>query len=59
MRTALTAVDGIAEIKTNLGDNTCSFNAPEGMDVAATLNKIVEEGNRHIKGWSLSEEAAE
>ena len=52
---ALAAVDGIGEVETNVRDNTCSFNAPEAMDVAATLNQIVENGNLHIKGWSLVE----
>jgi len=56
VRAALTAVDGIAEIKTNPKDNTCSFNAPEAMDVAAALNQIVEDGNQHVKGWTLAAE---
>ena len=55
VKSALTAVDGIEEIKTNLEDNTCSFNAPQSMDVALTLNQIVEGGNHPIKGWKLVE----
>lgn len=55
MRAALEGVDGVADIKTNPGDNTCSFSAPEKMDVEATLNQIVEDGNKHIKGWGLVE----
>ena len=57
MRTALTKVDGIADIKTNPNDNTCSFKAPADLDVEKTLNEIAEGGNQHIKGWSLDESA--
>ena len=57
MRTALTKVDGIADIKTNHEDNTCSFKAPKDLDVEKTLNEIAEGGNHHIKGWSLDESA--
>ena len=53
MRTALTSVDGIADIKTNPTDNTCSFKAPTDLDVKATLNKLAEGGNKHIKDWVL------
>jgi len=56
VRSALNTVEGIADIKTNPSDNSCSFNAPAGMDVTATLNKFAEEGNRHIKGWSLAKD---
>jgi len=59
VRTALTAVDGIADIKTNPSDRSCTFNAPKDLDVTATLNKIVEDGNKHIKDWSLAGEEGE
>jgi hypothetical protein len=49
-------VDGIADIKTDPSDNSCSFSAPADLDVKATLDKFAEDGNRHIKGWSLAEE---
>ena len=55
MRTALEGVDGVADIKTNPNKNTCTFSAPGEMDVEATLNQIVEDGNKHIKGWGLAE----
>jgi copper chaperone CopZ len=55
VRTALTSVDGIADIKTNPADRSCTFNAPKDLDVTATLNKIVEDGNRHIKDWALAD----
>lgn len=53
VRTALKSVDGIADIKTDITDNTCTFKAPKDLDVKATLNKIVEGGNTHIKDWAL------
>ncbi len=56
MRSALKTVDGIADIKTDPSDNSCSFSAPADLDVKATLDKFAEDGNRHIKGWSLAEE---
>ena len=54
MRRALTTVDGIADIETNPSDNSCSFKAPAGLDVKATLDKFAEDGNKQIKGWSLA-----
>lgn len=53
MRAALKKVDGIADIKTDTSGNTCTFKAPKDLDVKATLDKIVEGGNSHIKGWAL------
>jgi len=55
VRTALTAVDGITDIETNVEENSCSFTAPDGMDVAATLNEIVESGVKQVKDWKLAE----
>jgi len=55
VRAALEGVDGVADIKTNPKDNTCTFSAPEEMDVETTLNQIVEDGNKQIKGWGLVE----
>ena len=31
------------------------FTAPKDLDVTMTLDKIVEGGNEHVKGWSLVE----
>lgn len=56
MRSALSSVEGVTDIDTNTSDRTCTFVAPAGLDVEATLNKFANEGNRHIKGWSLNED---
>jgi copper chaperone CopZ len=55
VRTALTSVDGITEIETDPSGQKCTFSAPAGLDVKATLNKIAEDGNKHIKDWSFAE----
>lgn len=58
MRRALTGVEGIADLKTDLGEQSCSFQAPANMDVEAMLNKIADDGNEHIAGWSKADDDA-
>ncbi len=59
MRSALTTVDGIVEIETNVSDHTVTFKAPADLDVKATLDKFVEEGNKKIKDWSLNKDESD
>ena len=53
MKGALAKVDGITDVELKSGSG--SFTAPADMDVAAELDKIVEGGNEHMKGWSKVE----
>lgn len=59
MRSALTKVDGISDIETNISERSCSFTAPADLDVEAVLNKFAEEGNEHIAGWAKADEKEE
>lgn len=54
MRGALTAVEGIIDIQTNVADHTCTFSAPADLDVDAMLDKIIEGGTKQVEGWSLN-----
>ena len=49
------SVDGIADLKTDTSERSCSFSAPADLDVEAVLNKFADEGNKHIAGWSKVE----
>ena len=55
VQTSLAGVEGITDIQTDVPTNSCSFNAPQDLDVAATLNELVESGNSRIKNWTLDE----
>ena len=48
---ALTVEAGFMELKTDLSDNSCSFEVEEGFDYTAALNEIVDGGNSHVEGW--------
>ena len=55
VQSALEGIDGVDGIKLDM-DNTCgTFTAPADLNVEETLNKLVEGGNEHIKGWSMDE----
>ncbi len=55
VKNALEGIAGISDIELD-GSKTCgSFTAPKDLDVKATLDKLVEGGNNHVKGWSLAE----
>jgi hypothetical protein len=52
---ALAGVTGVSDIKTDISGRSCTFSAPKDLDVAATLNKLADDGNKHIAGWSNAE----
>lgn len=52
VRSTLTSVEGIADIKTNVEDKTCTFTATGELNVKAMLDKFAEGGNKQIEGWS-------
>ena len=52
VRKALDSVDGIADIKTNLQDQTCFFTASGDLDVKAMLDEFAENGIKQIQGWT-------
>jgi hypothetical protein len=52
---ALAGVSGVSDINCDAKTRSCTFSAPKDLDVAATLNKLVEGGNKHIKDWSNAE----
>lgn len=54
VRSSLNSVEGIADIKTNVENNTCSFTAPGELNVKAMLDKLAAGGNKQIEGWSVS-----
>ena len=58
VRSTLDAVEGVADIKTNVDDKTCTFTAPGDLNVKAMLDKFAEGGNKQIEGWSLAKGAA-
>jgi len=47
----LTEDEGFYNVKTNLGDNSATFEVKEGFDFAAKLNEIAE-NSKHVAGWS-------
>lgn len=51
---ALATLDGVEEIKTNVEDKTCTFKAPADMNVKATLDKFVKDGNKQLADWSIA-----
>lgn len=55
MKSALEGIDGVADIELDNGERCGKFTAPADLDVKMTLDKIVEGGNSHIKGYSLVE----
>ena len=55
VKKALATVESITDVALDSSTQTAKFKAPADLDVAATLNKFAEEGNSHIKGWSLVE----
>jgi copper chaperone CopZ len=55
VKKALATVDGITDVELDSKTTTGKFSAPADLDVAATLNKFVEDGNKHIKDWSMVE----
>jgi len=55
VKKALATVDTITDVELDSSTQTAKFKAPADLDVAAALNKFVEAGNSHIKGWSLVE----
>jgi len=52
---ALEGIDGVTGIELNASETSGKFTAPAGLDVKMTLDKIVEGGNTHIKGYSMVE----
>ena len=54
IRGTLTSVEGIAEIKTNVEEKSCTFTAPGDLNVKAMLDKFAEGGNKQIEGWSAA-----
>ena len=55
MKKALATVDGITDVELDPGSTSGTFVAPAELDVKATLDKLAEEGNKHIAGWSKVE----
>ncbi|MCP4098331.1 MAG: hypothetical protein GY880_11445 [Planctomycetaceae bacterium] len=55
MKGALAGVTGVKDINCDTSTRSCTFSAPKDLDVAATLNELVEGGNKHIKDWSNAE----
>ncbi len=52
MRSALSKVDGVSDIKTNVGSRLCTFKlASKDMDIEAKLDELART-NTHIAGWS-------
>ena len=54
MRSALTKVEGVSDIETDVNDRICSFKlADANVDIEAKLNELADT-NEHIKGWSMA-----
>ena len=49
----MTEKAGFTNLKTNLKENCATFEVADDFDFEAKLNEIVEDGNKHVKGWSL------
>ena len=55
VKKALATVDGITDVELDAKTTSGTFKAPADLDVDALLNKFVDGGNDHIKGWSKAE----
>jgi hypothetical protein len=54
VRSALSKVAGIYELKTDLGARTCEFKAAKDLDVKAKLDELAS-SNEHLAKWSAVE----
>jgi hypothetical protein len=50
----LTEDAGFYNVKTNVGDNSATFEVKADFDFEAKLNEIAED-SKHVAGWSKSE----
>ncbi len=55
VQSALEGIAGVSDISLDASETCGKFTAPADLDVKMTLDKIVEGGNDHIKGYSLVE----
>ena len=55
VKSALEGITGVTDINLDIGSKSGKFTAPADLDVKMTLDKIVEGGNAHIKGYTMVE----
>lgn len=55
VKSALEGIEGVTDIDLNASETMGKFTAPKDLDVKMALDKIVEGGNTHIKGYSMVE----
>ncbi len=54
MRSALTKIDGVSDIETDIPSRICTFKlANNDLDIEAKLDELGE-SNTHIAGWSMA-----